>query len=148
MPATTQIKPIPSEVRARLGKILPMLSSPQPGDVIAAVSAINRLLFEHALDWHDMAAALTGAPAASAAPPRPPPATPRSQPRAGAEMHNLTSQEVKELVQAIRTHHHLLNDRSKAFLAGQLERAKYGRVLFSDKQWKWLMDLAQQAGLA
>jgi len=145
MPATTQTKPLPEAVRKRLGQLMPMLSSRNAGECAAAAGAIGRLLESHGLDWHDLTAAVAEPPQEARYKPEPPP---RREPPPPPNTHNLAAQEVKDLVQAILSHHHYLNERSKAFLAGQLERAKYGRVLFSDKQWKWLMDLTSQAGIA
>jgi len=144
MAATTKAKPLPSEVRKRLSQLMPMLSSTNAGECAAAAGAIGRLLSTHGLDWHDLTAAVAEPTGEARYKPEPPPRREPPPPQG----HNLTAQEVKDLVQAILSHHHFLNERSKAFLAGQLERARYGRVLFSDKQWKWLMDLTQQAGIA
>lgn len=40
----------------RLAKLLPMLGSDQPGEVMAAVRAIGRTLSGAGLDWHTLAA--------------------------------------------------------------------------------------------
>lgn len=40
----------------RLAKLLPMLGSDQPGEVMAAVQAIGRTLSGAGLDWHNLAA--------------------------------------------------------------------------------------------
>ena len=145
MPATTKARPIPDAIRKRLAQMLPLLSSDNAGECAAAAGAIGRLLKGHGLDWHDLTAAVTEPPGGAYSKPEPPP---RREPPPPPDTHNLSAAEVKELVQAILSHHHYLNERSKAFLLGQLDRAKYGRVLFSDKQWKWLMDLTSQAGIA
>jgi len=145
MPATTKARPIPDAIRKRLAQMLPLLSSDNAGECAAAAGAIGRLLKGHGLDWHDLTAAVTEPPGGAYSKPEPPP---RREPPPPPDTHNLSAAEVKELVQAILNHHHYLNERSKAFLRGQLDRAKYGRVLFSDKQWKWLMDLTSQAGIA
>jgi hypothetical protein len=143
MPATTATKPLPPEVRKRLGQLMPLLSSGNAGECAAAAGAIGRLLSAHGLDWHDLTAAVADAPTASQKPPEPPPRRPPPPP----DTHNLSTEEVRTLVIAIREHHHFLNERSKAFLDGQMARAKYGRVLFTDKQWAWLQDLTRQAGI-
>jgi len=145
MPATTKARPIPDVIRKRLSQLMPLLSSSNAGECAAAAGAIGRLLKGHGLDWHDLTAAVTEPPGGAYSKPEPPP---RREPPPPPDTHNLSAAEVKELVQAILSHHHYLNERSKAFLLGQLDRAKYGRVLFSDKQWKWLMDLTSQAGIA
>jgi len=147
MAATTKARPIPDAIRKRLAQMLPLLSSDNAGECAAAAGAIGRLLKGHGLDWHDLTAAVADAPTASPRPPEPPP---RREPPPPPDMHNLTAAEVKELVAAIRANHPFLNDRSKGFLESQMERARFGgsRVLFTEKQRKWLMDLTQQAGLA
>jgi len=146
MPAYTRVKPLPEAVRKRIGQMMPLLASDNAGECAAAAAAIGRLLSAHGLDWHDLTAAVADAPTASPRPPEPPP---RREPPPPPDMHNLTAAEVKELVAAIRANHPFLNDRSKGFLESQMERARFGgsRVLFTEKQWKWLMDLTAQAGI-
>lgn len=58
-------------VSPRLAKLLPMLSSNQPGEVAAAAAAIGRTLASVGADWHDLAAILTAPPAARSLPPPP-----------------------------------------------------------------------------
>lgn len=45
--------------RERLAKLIPLLSSDQPGEVAAAAQAIARTLRRSGADWHDLTAALT-----------------------------------------------------------------------------------------
>lgn len=47
----------------RLSKIIPLLSSDQPGEVVAAAAAVGRVLAEARLDWHWLSGRLTGAAA-------------------------------------------------------------------------------------
>jgi len=132
------IKPLPPEVRKRLALMLPLLASSNGGECAAAANAISRLLKGHDLDWHDLTAAI-------AEPTSAPRSQPASSPRRSPKERNLTPEEVKILVSAIYAGRGHLDARARAFLDGQLARAKYGRVLFSDKQWAWLMDLTKQA---
>ncbi len=39
----------------KLGRLLPMLSSPVPGEVVATAAAIGRTLNRAGMDWHDLA---------------------------------------------------------------------------------------------
>jgi hypothetical protein len=54
----------------RLGKLLLMLSSDQPGEVVAAAQAIKRALKADGADWHDLANRLTTKPKPHKAPHR------------------------------------------------------------------------------
>jgi hypothetical protein len=138
MPATTQIRPIPSELRGRLDKLLLMLGSEHEGESAAAAGKITALLKQHGLDWHDVVGSI-GQAARSA--PHPPP--PKPKPQGGPQ--SMTAEELKKLVHLILRSP--INNRSRQFLAGIMDRAQiYGRVTFSDKQWIWLRDLARRAG--
>ena len=44
-----------ASIADRLGKLIPLLSSDQGGEVIAAATAIGRTLTGVGLDWHDLA---------------------------------------------------------------------------------------------
>ena len=46
---------MPSATLARLGKLLPLLGSPEPGEVTATAAAIGRTLKAAGLDWHALA---------------------------------------------------------------------------------------------
>jgi hypothetical protein len=131
-------RPLPPEVRKRLGQMLPMLSSSNAGECAAAAGAIGRLLKAHGLDWHDLTAAIAEPASAARAKPAPPP---RRSPKA----RNMTPEEIRILVFSIYSSHAHLDARARAFLEGQLERAKYGPVLFTNRQWDVLMDLVRQA---
>jgi hypothetical protein len=62
------------EITPRLKKLLLMLSSTQPGEVVAAAGAIGRTLREAGRDWHDLARGLLAeAPHPQPRPRRPPP---------------------------------------------------------------------------
>lgn len=50
---------IPVEVSAKLAKLLPVLSSDQDNEVVAAARAIDRVLRAAGLDWHTLAEAVS-----------------------------------------------------------------------------------------
>lgn len=47
------------DIGVKLGRLLPMLSSPVAGEVAATVAAIGRTLERAGMDWHDLAKRLT-----------------------------------------------------------------------------------------
>lgn len=47
---------LPGDARDRLAKVVLLLSSDQPGEVVAARDAIARLLAAYGSDWHGLAA--------------------------------------------------------------------------------------------
>ena len=47
------------DIGVKLGRLLPMLSSPVAGEVTATVAAIGRTLSRAGMDWHDLAKRLT-----------------------------------------------------------------------------------------
>jgi len=47
-------------IAPRLRKLLLMLSSSAPGEVVAAAGAIGRTLKDAGADWHDLAGGLLG----------------------------------------------------------------------------------------
>lgn len=49
----------PSHVSAKLSKLIPLLGSDKPGEVVATAAAIQRTLRSVGLDWHDLSASLT-----------------------------------------------------------------------------------------
>ena len=55
--------PMRTEVRGRIGKLILLLSSNQPGEVVAAASAIGRTLQAEGKTWHDLASTITALPA-------------------------------------------------------------------------------------
>jgi hypothetical protein len=54
--------PLPATITPTLGKLIPRLASDHPGEVVATVAAIGRVLEANKLDWHDLAAAVQGSP--------------------------------------------------------------------------------------
>ena len=54
--STTPTRPLPPEVRDKLGKLLPLLSSEHDGERVGAVAAIERVLKSNDRDLHDLVA--------------------------------------------------------------------------------------------
>lgn len=75
-----------TEVRGRIGKLILLLSSNQPGEVVAAASAIGRTLQAEGKTWHDLASTITALPApANDDKPKRSDASRRRRPRFSAE---------------------------------------------------------------
>jgi len=141
MVASTKVRPLPVSVRSRLDKLMLMLGSTHDGERASAAGLITSLLKENGLDWHDVVGSIGQPQAKPGAPPPPPPPKPKRDPG----MKYMTATELRQLVQIILRSP--LNDRSRGFLAGLMDRADiYDEVLFSDKQWIWIRDLARKAG--
>jgi hypothetical protein len=140
MPATTRVRPISPGVRVRLDKLMLMLGSDNDGERATAAGMITALLKDNDLDWHDVVGSI-GTPASA---PQPPPAP--SKPKySHYTQKSMSAAELRHLVHLIERSP--LNDRARHFLAGMLDRADiYDTVMFSDKQWTWLADLAKRAG--
>jgi hypothetical protein len=47
--------PMKTETAAMLRKLIPRLGSDQPGEILATVAAIGRVLCAAGCDWHDLA---------------------------------------------------------------------------------------------
>ena len=117
MAATTKIRPLPPEVREKLGKLLPLLSSPHDGERIGALAAIERVLEAGGFDWFDFTGAVTGA---ATTPPPPPPPHGSDRTVSGADM--------RILIETLRARRRF-NARSESFLDDMMARAdSYSRV--------------------
>ena len=147
MPVHTSHKPLPQDVRDRLGKLLPLLSSDQAGECAAAAAAITRLLRASGLDWHDLVGALSNPGAGAHRPPPPPPPPPKPPPEPPPGSHR--SRDILGAIAGIRANHPGLNERSIEFLDSLEARAGHysTAVYLSPKQLKWFTDLLKQAGL-
>jgi hypothetical protein len=110
-----------------------MLSSDQPGEVVAATAAITRILQAGGFDWHDFTA-WTGEPAPAAA------QTPK------ALVAEISAEELLPMVEAIRLSGCYLSPASKGFLDSLEDKAAaYGSVRFTEKQNTWLTNLRTSA---
>lgn len=131
-------KPMPPTslrlIAPKLAKLLPVLGSDQPGEVVAAADAIRRTLTSVGADWHDLSATLTAAPA-------PPPSTTPQQgaaptPHPGpvtswAAAHRLWENPAQ------------LNDWERDFVSSVLSQMVAGKRL-SGKQAATLMQIYRQ----
>jgi hypothetical protein len=143
MPAHTKTKPLPPEVREKLIKVLPMLSSNHEGEQLGAIAAIKRVLQAAGLDWHDFTAWTT------AAAPSPPPRNEWSPPPPPQKDHadyvSIPSDRVIARIETLRAQCSF-SAASEEFLNGLLERADaYADVFFSPKMQKWFRDIERQA---
>ena len=130
-------RPLPAEVRQKLGRLLPMLGAPHDGEKLATATAIGRVLASANLDFHDLTAAIL-TPAAATRPAQPPPPPPHA---------DVTADELVALVEALRARRRF-DRNSEAFLTSLLDRAdRYETVFLTPKMWKWLQDLVVRAGL-
>src|SRR5262245_17536388 len=98
----TPARPLPSAVRTKLSKLLPLLGSPSVGERAGAAAAIERVLQAHNLDWHDFTGAVTADPDLRSAAPPPPPRQPRPTVDPDATPMVMGDDEVTRLVAAIR----------------------------------------------
>jgi hypothetical protein len=129
---------LPSVVRDKLAKLLPLLSSDRDGERVGTVAAIDRVLKSKNLDWHDLAAQIAAEPAQEQPQPQPQRCVP-------AEMD---SDDLVGLIEEIRASRVTLTTRSEMFLNSLLGRAHiYDAVFLSPKQQDWLADLAAKAGV-
>jgi hypothetical protein len=133
MPAATPIRPLPTAVREKLGKLLPMLSSNQDGERVGAVAAIERVLRSNGFDWHDLTGLITAPPTAA-----PPPRQTRPTSTDDDVGMSMLDHEVVSLVEALRAARRF-TARSEEFLDSMLERAgRFDVVHLSPKQKRWL----------
>ena len=138
--AFSPARPLPAEVRQKLGRLLPMLGAPHDGEKLATATAIGRVLASANLDFHDLTAAIL-TPAAATRPAQPPPRPPH------ADLHRVTPDDLVALVEALRARRRF-DRNSEAFLTSLLDRAdRYETVFLTPKMWKWLQDLIVRAGL-
>jgi hypothetical protein len=155
-------RPIPSAVREKIMKLLPMLSSPVAGEAAAAAAAIGRVLEGAGLDWHDFTAAFAPDSQADApwdgepqwrdvggrAPRRSAPRSRFDGPPPGMDGWTpIDAGDLLQLIEDIKVNSSPAPS-SIQFLIGLEERAgRYNPVYLSPKQITWLMDLARAAGV-
>jgi len=97
-------------IAPRLSKLLVLLSSDQPGEVVNAAGAIGRALEGVGATWHDLAQALTTAPA---------PPNPSSRP--ASELHQTMAEQLWGRVP--------LSPWEEEFVGSLLKRLRRGRPL-------------------
>jgi hypothetical protein len=110
----------------RLEKLLLMLSSDHPGEVVAAAQAIGRTLKADGTDWHDLASRLT--------------TNPNPKPRRGRDEHRTGDWHVMHEFCLDRDR--LLRPREHDFISNLCE----WRGDLTEKQHAWLVAIYQRLG--
>ncbi|WP_353857967.1 hypothetical protein [Azospirillum formosense] len=111
-------------IAPKLAKLLPVLSSDKPGEVVNAAAAITRALTAAGTDWHDLTALLTAAPA----PPQG--ATPHQGAAPAPRPGPVTSWGA---ARRLWENPALLNDWERVFVSSILDRLRSGKPL-SERQ--------------
>ncbi|QCO16963.1 hypothetical protein D3869_16860 (plasmid) [Azospirillum brasilense] len=121
-------------IAPKLARLLPVLGSDKPGEVVNAAAAISRTLAAAGTDWHDLTALLTAAPAPPQGITPHQGATPQSRPgsvTSWGAAHRLLENPA------------LLNDWEHGFVSSVLSQMVAGKRL-SGKQATTLMRIYRQ----
>src|SRR5262245_43461705 len=125
----------------RIGKLIRLLASDQPGEVVNAAAALTKALKTQGRDWHDVAAALS------------PPSNTVTSRRSGEVDRDevrivpmsIASSEMLDVIACLRMGH--LSNNADSFLWGLEVKARlYSRVALTHRQADWLADLRAQWG--
>jgi hypothetical protein len=134
-------RPIPQKTRERLAKLIPRLTSPHEGEVIATVAAIERTLIADGLDIHDLTAALTNGAGE----------VEQGSTFSGSVSHHMMIGDLLlTLIGQIRARSRIcpLSARAQDFLRDLEARGlNYDKVFLTERQMTWLKELAQRAGV-
>lgn len=112
-------------VAPKLSKLIPLLGSDQPGEVVAAATAIHRTLQSAGCDFHDLVAVIESPP---------PAAQPRSEFDSGSEIDPL------EMAEFCCRHMAILKDKERQFVQ-QMQRNAALEWRISERQGQWLADI-------
>ncbi|CUX23231.1 conserved hypothetical protein [Agrobacterium deltaense Zutra 3/1] len=138
---------------AKVGKLLPMLSSKNAGEVSAALAAIDRTLVRCGSDWHDIAAALQKPPkkvevivyrdrvvVQEKIVYRDPP-----DPVVNHVLVDLDRDEVFAAARRLLIEGGGLTDRQRGFVenVSQWSRSGSGAFRMTQRQWNWFRDLCE-----
>ena len=126
---------LPPDISVKLGRLLPMLSSPVDDEVIATVAAIGRTLSQADMDWHDLAKRLTA------------PAQPQHRDHAPHPCKPTNADYAQEAMAAWlgKYRPHMLTYNQRDFLANVARMMAMGRTL-SQAQVQYLRDLYHRNG--
>ena len=126
---------LPPDTGVKLGRLLPMLSSPVDDEVIATVAAIGRTLSQADMDWHDLAKRLTA------------PAQPQHRDHAPHPCKPTNADYAQEAMAAWlgKYRPHMLTYNQRDFLANVARMMAMGRTL-SQAQVRYLRDLYHRNG--
>ncbi len=122
------------DVNVKLGRLVAMLSSPVPGEVVATAAAIGRTLDRAGMDWHDLAKRLT--------------ATAQPQPHRGTAGADFDARNASLRAMAdwlAKYAPHGLTDAQHDFVANMQRTLATGRQL-SPAQTNYLRDLHRKHG--
>jgi len=123
-----------SGIAPKLEKLVLMLSSDQPGEVVAAANAIERALRTAGADWHDLAHELTR------------PAAPARDRHKGRSNRDNEGGDWRPLYEYCRRHLDVLSNREQGFMA----TLGHWRGDVTEKQRGWLQAIharLRRAGL-
>jgi hypothetical protein len=109
----------------RLGKLLRMLSSDKPGEVVAAASAIMRTLAAEGTDIHNLADAVCR------------PAVPRAEAKAQRASASADSTDWRDVARKCEACSAALNERERKFVNDMVG----WRTTPSEKQQAWLLSI-------
>jgi len=115
-----------STVTSKLSKLIPLLGSDQPGEVVAAATAIYRTLQSAGCDFHDLVAVIE----------KPSPAAGRSR----RDFHSGLEVDPLEMAEFCCRHMAILKDKERLFVQQMQRNAALGWRI-SERQEKWLADI-------
>jgi hypothetical protein len=136
-----------SSAATRIGQLVRMLGSDHPGEVFAAVTALQRTLRSAGTDLHYLAdvteRALLEPPPLAAPPPPPPP--PRPRPHAQAPRDNAAGN-IADAISFCVFWKQDLNDKERGFIFSLYRSQRVQGRAFdpSEKQRSWLVKIEQQ----
>jgi hypothetical protein len=112
-------------VAPKLSKLIPLLGSDQPGEVVAAATAIHGLLKKAGCDFHDLVAIIE----------KPSPAA-----RSRTDFHEPDRPEIHVMAEFCCRHMAILKDKERLFVQQMQRNAALGWRI-SERQEKWLADI-------
>ncbi|WP_439546920.1 hypothetical protein [Sandarakinorhabdus sp.] len=129
------------DIGVKLGRLVPMLSSPVAGEVVATVAAIGRTLDRAGMDWHDLAKGLMAS--AQSQPRHEPPPWQRGPAGDGFAAGNAPLRAMADWLDKYALER--LTDRQRDFVANVRHLLASGRRLTS-AQKQYLADLHTRHG--
>lgn len=128
-------KPLSVELRNKLAKLIPRLSSPHEGEIVATVSAIERTLASNGCDFHDLTAAVCNEATQTVV-----------DFERGPAMY--PAAQLRPIIEMLLDRRARFTNRAVDFLSSlHMRCTEYSQVRLSEKQLTWLEDLMKQAGL-
>jgi hypothetical protein len=134
------------QLKAKLAPLLRLQSSSNDNERANASAAIGRLLKNNGADWHDLVEVLLSGPSVAPEPQPEPAAGGSSWKRADGPI-DLPRERLLDLLDLIEQRSPFLPITSAGFVSSLRSRAWRPQVHLSEKQWKWLQDLIEGAGV-